>query len=133
MVTQPGTRPGPTDVHLTDSAERAYALRLDDDLREALGLLLAEPSDPAEVAAESAGYEEPDAPLLEDETADTPFSYLVNEADQWRTGTAYQVHARAEPEALDYLLAHGPLRPRENQALITAIQLLHPERIGPAT
>lgn len=133
LVTQPGTPPGPTVVHLTDSTERAYALRLDDDLREALGLLLTEPSDPDEVAAENADYDEPDAPLLEDETADTLFNYLVNESDQWRSGTAHQVHTRPEPEALDHLLAHGPLRPHENQALITAIRLLHPERFGPAT
>lgn len=133
MVTQPGTRPGPTVVHLTDSTEGAYALHLDDDLCEAFGLLLTEPSDPDEVAAEDADYDEPDAPLREDETADTLFSYLVNESGQWRSGTAHQVPARSEPEVLDYLLAHGPLRPHEIQALITAIRLLHPERFGPAT
>ncbi|MFF9206669.1 hypothetical protein ACF1AE_33810 [Streptomyces sp. NPDC014986] len=130
LVTQPGTRPGPTVVHLTDSTEGAYALRLDDDLSEALGLLLTEPSDPGEVA-ENADYDEPDALLLEDETADTLFSYLVIESDARRSGTAHQVHARSEPEGLNYLLAHGPLRPHGNKALITAIRLLHPERFGP--
>ncbi|MEU3877659.1 hypothetical protein [Streptomyces sp. NPDC029704] len=38
--------------------------------------------------------------------------------------------ALTEPEALNYLLARGPLCP--HRALITAIRLLHPERFGPA-
>ncbi|MFI9772205.1 hypothetical protein ACIHJG_35885 [Streptomyces sp. NPDC052415] len=97
MVTQPSTQPGPTVIHLTNATEGAYELHLDDDLREALGLLLTEPSDPDEVAAENADLDEPDAPLLEDETAHTLFNYLVNESDQWRSGTAHQVHARPEP------------------------------------
>ncbi|MFF3957395.1 hypothetical protein ACFYY1_29900 [Streptomyces sp. NPDC001890] len=132
QVTAPGTQPGPTAVHLIDSTEGAYSLHLDDELREALGLLLIDPSDPDEVAAENDDYDEEDGPLLEDATADALFSYLVSESDEWKSGTAHQVHARSEPEGLDYLLVHGPLRPDENKALITAIRLLHPERFGPA-
>lgn len=133
QVTHPGTQPGPTVVHLTDSTGGVYALRLDDELREALGLMLIDPPDPEEVAAENADCDEPDGPRLEDETADALFSYLVSESDEWQSGTAHQVHARAEPDALDYLLSHGPLRRHESKALITAIRLLHPERFGPAT
>lgn len=132
-VTHPGTQPGPTAVHLTDSSGCAYALRLDDELREALGMMLVDPPDPDEVEAENADCDEQDGPLLEDETADALFSYLVNESDEWQSGTAHQVQARSDPDALDYLLAHGPLRADENKALITAIRLLHPERFGPAT
>ncbi|MGC5263916.1 hypothetical protein ACPXCO_23140 [Streptomyces cyaneofuscatus] len=132
QVTAPGTQPGPTVVHLTDSADGAYGLRLDDDLREALGLLLIDPSDPDEVTAENGECDEQDGPPLEDETADKLFSYLVSESDGWQSGSAHQVYIRSEPEGLDYLLAHGPLRPEENKALITAIRLLHPERFGPA-
>lgn len=132
-VTHPGTQPGPTVVHLADSVGCAYALRLDDEPREALGLMLTDPPDPDEVAAENADCDSPDGPHLEDETADALFNYLVNESDEWQSGTARKVHARSDPDALDYLLAHGPLRPHENKALINAIRLLHPERFGPAT
>jgi hypothetical protein len=132
-VTHPGTQPGPTVVHLTDTSGCAYALRLDDELREALGMMLVDPPDPDEVAAENADCDEQDGPLLEDVTDEALFSYLVNESDEWQSGTAHQVHARSAPDALDYLLAHGPLRADENKALITAIRLLHPERFGPAT
>ncbi|MFE9252845.1 hypothetical protein [Streptomyces sp. NPDC007088] len=131
-VSLPGKQPGPTVVRLTDSLGHAYALGLDEDLREALGLLLVEPSDPDEVAAENADYDEQDGPLLEDETAEALFSYLVSESEEWQSGAAHQIHARSEPEALDYLLAHGPLRPDETKTLVTAIRLLHPDRFGPA-
>ncbi|MFH0245967.1 hypothetical protein ACGRHY_26935 [Streptomyces sp. HK10] len=131
-VTHPGTQPDPTVVHLTDSAACEYALHLDDNPREILGLMLIEPPDPDEVAAENADCDEPDGPLLEDETAAALFTYLVNESEDWQSGTAHQVAALTEPEALDYLLARGPLRPHENRALITAIRLLHPERFGHA-
>jgi hypothetical protein len=96
-----------------------------------LGLMLIEPPDPDEVAAENADCE-PEGPLLEDETAAALFTYLVNESDEWQSGTAHRMSTLTEPEALDYLLARGPLRPHENRALITAIRLLHPERFGPA-
>ncbi|WP_331732106.1 hypothetical protein OG613_47455 (plasmid) [Streptomyces sp. NBC_00015] len=132
-VTHPGMQPGPTVVDLIDSRRRAYALRLDDEMRDALGMMLVDPPDPDEVAAENADCDEQDGPLLEDVTAEALFSYLVNESDAWRSGTAHQVHARSDPDALDYLLARGPLRADENKALITAIRLLHPERFGPAT
>ncbi|MFF7117424.1 hypothetical protein ACFY91_34650 [Streptomyces albogriseolus] len=131
-VTHPGTQPGPTVIHLTDSTAGAYALHLDDNLREVLGLMLIEPPDPYEVAAENADCEEPDGPLLEEETAAALFTYLVNESEAWQSGTAHHVSTLTEPEALDYLLARGPLRPHENRALITAVRLLHPERFGPA-
>lgn len=132
-VTHPGTQPGPTVVHLTDSIGCAYALHLDDELREALGLMLIDPPDPDEVAAENADYDEQDGPLLEDETADALFNILVSESDERQSGTAHQVHARSDSDALNYLLAHGPLRTHENKALVTAIRLLHPDRFGPAT
>ncbi|MGW3391918.1 hypothetical protein [Streptomyces cinereoruber] len=131
-VTHPGTQPGPTVVHLTDPAAGEYVLHLDDNLREALGLMLIEPPDPEEVAAENADYDEPDGPLLEDETAAALFTYLVSESDDRQPGTAHKVAALTEPEALDYLLGRGPLRPHENRALITAIRLLYPERFGSA-
>lgn len=130
-VTHPGTQPGPTVIHLTDSTAGAYTLHLDDNLREVLGLMLIEPPDPDEVAAENADCE-PEGPLLEDETAAALFTYLVNESDEWQSGTAHRMSTLTEQEALDYLLARGPLRPHENRALITAIRLLHPERFGPA-
>ncbi|MGW6145695.1 hypothetical protein [Streptomyces sp. NPDC055140] len=133
LVTAPGKEPGPTIVHLTDSAEGAYELRLDDELREALGLVLIDPSDPDEVAAENADYDESEPPPLEDQTAEALFSYLVSESEAWQCGTAQLVHDLTEPEGLDYLLAHGPLRIDENKALITAIRLLDPERFGPAS
>ncbi|MEU5199011.1 hypothetical protein AB0G86_34070 [Streptomyces scabiei] len=132
QVTHPGTQPGPTVVHLTDSSGYAYALRLDDERREALGMMLVDPPDPDEVAAENADCDEQDGPTLEDETAEALFSYLVNESDEWQSGTAHQVRALNAPDALDYLLAHGPLR-AENKTLIIAIRLLHPERFGPVT
>ncbi|MGP4004659.1 hypothetical protein [Streptomyces sp. 8N706] len=69
---------------------------------------------------------------LPQKTADELFSYLVNEADQWQAGTAHEVHHRSEPAALDYLLAHGPMRPHETQTIVTAIRLLDPDRFGPA-
>ncbi|MFH8257856.1 hypothetical protein [Streptomyces roseolus] len=131
-VTHPGTQPGPTVVYLTDSAADEYALHLNDDLREALGLMLIEPPDPDEVAAENADCDEPDGPLPEDETAAALFTYLVDESEDRQPGAAHQVATLTEPEALDYLLARGPLRPHENRALITAIRRLHPERFGPA-
>lgn len=132
LVTAPGTDPGPTTVHLIDDMDGTYALRLNDDLREALGQLLTEPSDPDEVAAENGDYEEEDTPLIEDVTAEALYSYLISECEERQSGTAHQVHALPEPEGLDYLLAHGPLRPEDNKTLITAIRLLHPERFGPA-
>ncbi|MFB6985555.1 hypothetical protein [Streptomyces sp. NPDC056304] len=133
LVTFPGADPGPTTVHLIDDTDGTYALRLDDDLREALGQLLTEPSDPDEVAAENGDYdEEEDTPLIEDVTAEALYSYLISESEEWQSGTAHQVHALPEPASLDYLLTHGPLRPEENKTLITAIRLLHPERFGPA-
>ncbi|MET7487090.1 hypothetical protein [Streptomyces sp. NPDC005538] len=107
QVTHPGTQPGQTVVHLTDSSGCAYALRLDDELREALGLTLIDPSDPDEVAAENADCDEQDGPFLEDKTAAALFNYLVNESDERQYGTAHQVHARSDPDALDYLLARG--------------------------
>ncbi|MFI5864761.1 hypothetical protein [Streptomyces sp. NPDC051546] len=132
LVTHLGTQPGPTVVHLTDAMAGDYELHLDDNLREVLGLMLIEPPDPDEVAAENDDSHEPDGPLLEDQTAAALFTYLIDKSVESRAGAAHQVKARSEPEALDYLLAHGPLRPQETQALITAIRLLHPERFGPA-
>lgn len=131
-VTHPGTQPGPTAVHLTDSTGCAYTLSLDDELREALGLTLIDPSDPDEVAAENAHNDEQDGPFLEDKTADALFGYLINESDEWESGTAEQVHALSDSDTLDYLLALGPLRPDESKVLVTAIRLLHPDRFGPA-
>jgi hypothetical protein len=78
QVTHPGTQPGPTVVHLADSSGCAYALRLDDELREALGLMLIDPSDPDEVAAENADCDEQDGPFLEEATSDALFHYLVS-------------------------------------------------------
>ncbi|MFD7866977.1 hypothetical protein [Streptomyces sp. NPDC059783] len=129
-VAHPGTHPGPTVVYLTDSAADKHALHLDDDLREALGLMLIEPPDPDEVAAENADGVEPDGPLLEDETAAALFTYLVDESEDRQPGAAHQVATLTEPEALDYLLARHPLRSYENGALVTAIRLLNPERFG---
>jgi hypothetical protein len=126
-VTHPGTQPGPTVIHLADSTAREYALHLDDNLREVLGLMLIEPPDPDEVAAENADCE-PDGSMLEDETAAALFTYLVDESDARQSGTAHRMSTLTEPEALDYLLACGPLRPHENRALVTAIRLLDPER-----
>ncbi|MFJ5952622.1 hypothetical protein [Streptomyces noursei] len=131
-VTHPGTQPGPTVIHLTDSTAGEYVLHLDDNLRGVLGQMLIEPPDPDEVAAENADGDEPDGSLSEDETAAALFAYLVNESEDWQPGTAHQVSTLTEPEALDYLLECGPLRPHENRALITAVRLLDPERFGPA-
>ncbi|AVZ71019.1 hypothetical protein SLUN_00860 [Streptomyces lunaelactis] len=73
-----------------------------------------------------------DLPLAK-KTADELFAYLLAEADEWEAGTADQVHGRNDPDALDYLLTHGPLRDHETKTLVTAIRLLDPDRFGPAT
>ncbi|WP_327411352.1 hypothetical protein OG458_42200 (plasmid) [Streptomyces sp. NBC_01281] len=130
LVTAPGAHSDITVVGLVDEQGGTHHLELDDDRREALGMVLIDPSDPDEVAAENDDTTPADEPALEDETAYGLFHHLLTEAEQRQPTFAHQVRDLSEPDCLDYLLTHGPLDPQTNKVLITAIRLLDPERFG---